>query len=226
MLLRFSGLTATAVSFAALLSLSGGKNQRSAAAGLLTLGVFVWLIAVFSEPGGELMNRWQRYDRAVAGGSDGCRTDCFGVSSAVVVAAVPAHLRAAWLRRASRWPIGDAQAPSIYYGGMVWPLAWAFFYARLAWHLLRVAADTELTAIRSARGRAAVAGCDDLAAELSLRVDTIAGDAEFMRCGVQYPRSRSGCRLLICNWWIVRSARFVCECRCPFLRSFCSAGPC
>ena len=56
-LLRFS-VTATAV-VAALLSLSGGKNQRSGAAVLLTLGVFVWLIAVFSET-------WKRVEEPLA----------------------------------------------------------------------------------------------------------------------------------------------------------------
>jgi uncharacterized membrane protein len=69
-----------------------------------------------------------------------------------------------------------AQLPSRHFGGVVWPLAWAYFYARLAWDermSLRVPTPTPihvgglwlLTAM--------------IAAEAALHLDAIAGDGWF-----------------------------------------------
>ena len=180
-LLRLS-VTATAV-VGSLLSLSGGKNQRTAAAGLLTLGVFVWLLAVFSET-------WRRIDEPLA-----------VLQIALLLLALTAGALTALAHRVQwSWPlqlswlyfaahlalaaasialaIDDAEPPSSHYGWIVWPLAWAFFYARLAWE------DRALLPIQSSlRSVLHVAGLWLLvamvAAELSLQVDMIAGDGWF-----------------------------------------------
>ena len=180
-LLRFS-VTATAV-VAALLSLSGGKNQRSAAAGLLTLGVFVWLIAVFSEA-------WRRVDEPLAV----IQIALLLVALTAAALTALAHrvrwswpLQLSWLYFAAHLAlaaacvalaIGDAQAPSIYYGWVVWPLAWAFFYARLAWdHRALLPIQNSLRSVLHVGGLWLLVAM--IAAELSLRVDMIAGDGWF-----------------------------------------------
>ena len=63
-LLRFA-VTVTAIT-AALLSLAGGTRQRTAAAALLALGVFVWLFALFAETWARIDDQWAAAQVALA----------------------------------------------------------------------------------------------------------------------------------------------------------------
>ena len=75
--------------------------------------------------------------------------------------------------------IDDAQMPSLYYGWIVWPLAWAFFYARLAWEHRASAADTDThcDSVLHVGGLWLLVAM--IAAEVALRIDMIAGDGWF-----------------------------------------------
>ena len=155
-LLRLA-VTVTAIS-AALLSLAGGAKQRTAAAALLALGVFVWLFALFAETWARIDSQWAAAQIALA-----------------IVALTAAML--IWLSHKLKWTwplklswvhfvahivfgtaaiaiaIDAAQMPSRHYGWIVWPLAWAFFYARLAWEERAPLRVPALDAIGAARGQ-------------------------------------------------------------------------
>jgi uncharacterized membrane protein len=178
-LLRLA-VVATAVT-GALLSLAGGAVRRTAAAVLLTAGVLVWLIAIFAETHARIDDRLAIAQLALL---------AIGLTSAMLT----------WLGKRLHWdwPLrlswayfvahlvlsatvivlaaSGAQLPSRHFGGVVWPLAWAYFYARLAWEermSLRVPTPTPihvgglwlLTAM--------------IAAEAALHLDAIAGDGWF-----------------------------------------------
>ena len=180
-LLRLA-VTATAIS-AALLSLAGGAKQRTAAAALLALGVFVWLFALFAETWARIDSQWAAAQIALA-----------------IVALTAAML--VWLAQKLKWAwplklswvhfvahivvataavviaIEAAQMPSRHYGWIVWPLAWIFFYARLAWE-----ERAQLRAPVQVQSALHVAGLwlltAMIAAEAALRIDTIARDGWF-----------------------------------------------
>ncbi len=180
-LLRLA-VTVTAIS-AALLSLAGGAKQRTAAAALLALGVFVWLFALFAETWARIDNQWAAAQIALA---------ILAVTAAMLI----------WLARKLEWTwplklswvhfvahivlataavtiaIDAAQMPSRHYGWIVWPLAWAFFYARLAWEErapLRV--PDAMNSVLHVGGLWLLTAM--VAAEAALRIDTIAGDGWF-----------------------------------------------
>ncbi|HVE88061.1 MAG TPA: DUF2339 domain-containing protein [Burkholderiaceae bacterium] len=180
-LLRLA-VTVTAVS-AALLSLAGGAKQRAAAAALLALGVFVWLFALFAETWARIDSQWAAAQIALA---------IVALTAAVLV----------WLAHRIKWgwplklswvhfvahivlataavviAIEAAQMPSRHYGWLVWPLAWMFFYVRLAWE-----ERAPVRAPASVQSALHVGGLWLLtamtAAEAALRIDTIAGDGWF-----------------------------------------------
>ena len=180
-LLRLA-VTVTAIG-AALLSLAGGAKQSTAAAALLALGVFVWLLALFAETWARIDSQWAAAQIALA-----------------IVALTAAML--VWLAHKLKWTwplklswvhfiahivlataavvivVEAAQMPSRHYGWILWPLAWAFFYARLAWE-----ERAALRAPDSVQSALHVGGLWLLtamvAAEAALRIDTVAGDGWF-----------------------------------------------
>ena len=209
-LLRLA-VTVTAIT-AAVLSLAGGAKQRTAAAALLALGVFVWLIALFAET-------WERIDSQWA-----------AAQVALVIVAVTAATLV-WLAQRLKWSwplklswayfiahiglaaavvmaaIDVAQMPSRHYGWIVWPLAWAFFYARLAWEervLLRVPGTVQSTLH--------VGGLWLLtamtAAEVALRIDTIAGVGWFHAAWGAVPAVALWLVVHYATRWPMRAAPF------------------
>jgi uncharacterized membrane protein len=209
-LLRLA-VTVTAIS-AALLSFSGGTKQRTVAAALLALGVFVWLLALFAETWARIDSQWAAAQIALA-----------------IVALTAALLM--WLAHKLRWTwplklswvhfvahivlgtaaisiaIDAAQMPSRYYGWIVWPLAWAVFYARLAWNeraplpvpalmqsALHVAGLWLLTAM--------------ITAEAALRIDTIAGDGWFHGLWGAVPAIALWLAVQYATRWPLRAAPF------------------
>jgi uncharacterized membrane protein len=180
-LLRLA-VTVTAIS-AALLSLAGGAKQRTAAAALLALGVFVWLFALFAETWARIDSQWAAAQIALA---------ILAVTAAMLIWL--AHrfqwtwpLKLSWVHfvghivlatAAVTIAIDAAQMPSRHYGWIVWPLAWAFFYARLAWDQrapLRV--PDAMNPVLHVGGLWLLTAM--VAAEAALRIDTIAGDGWF-----------------------------------------------
>ncbi len=180
-LLRFA-VTVTAIT-AALFSLAGGATQRTAAAALLALGVFVWLFALFAETWARIDDQWAAAQVALA---------IVGLTAALLV----------WLAQKLKWTwplklswgffvahivlaaavvvmaIDAAQMPSRHYGWIVWPLAWVLFYARLAWEervVLRTPPNVQSTL--HVGGLWLLTAM--IAAELALRIDTIAGAGWF-----------------------------------------------
>jgi uncharacterized membrane protein len=180
-LLRFA-VTVTAIT-AALFSLAGGVRQRTAAAALLALGVFVWLFALFAETWARIDDQWAAAQVALA---------IVGLTAALLV----------WLAHKLKWTwplqlswgflvahivlaaaavvmaIDAAQLPSRHYGWIVWPLAWVFFYVRLAWE-----ERASLRVPLSAQSTLHVSGLwlltAMITAEVALRIDTIAGAGWF-----------------------------------------------
>ena len=180
-LLRLA-VTVTAIS-AALLSLAGGAKQRAAAAALLALGVFVWLFALFAETWARIDSQWAAAQIALA---------IIAVTAAMLAGL--SHklkwgwpLKLSWVHFVAHIVLGTAavaiaieaaQMPSRHYGWIVWPLAWGFFYARLAWEQrapLRV--PTSMQAALHVGGLWLLTAM--IAAEAALRIDTIAGDGWF-----------------------------------------------
>jgi uncharacterized membrane protein len=180
-LLRFA-VTITAIT-AALLSLAGGAKQRTAAAALLALGVFVWLFALFAETWARIDDQWAAAQVGLA---------IVGLTAALLV----------WLAQKLKWTwplqlswgffvahivlataavvmaIQATQMPSRHYGWIVWPLAWIFFYMRLAWEeraSLRVPLNAQWTL--HVGGLWLLTAM--ITAELALRIDTIAGAGWF-----------------------------------------------
>ena len=180
-LLRLA-VTVTAIS-AALLSLGGGAKQRAAAAALLALGVFVWLFALFAETWARIDSQWAAAQIALA----------IVALTAALLVWLSHKLKWAWPLKLS-WvhfvahivlgtaavaiAIEAAQMPSRHYGWIVWPLAWAFFYARLVWEErapLRV--PSAMQSVLHVGGLWLLTAM--IAAEAALRIDTIAGDGWF-----------------------------------------------
>jgi len=178
-LLRLT-VTGTAIA-SALLSLSGGKNQRTAAASLLTLGVFVWLLALFAEA-------WKRIDEPLAVAQIGLLLVAL---TAAALSMLAQRVRWVWPLQLSRlyffahlafaaWIIAGAtvesELPSEYFGWVVWPLAWAIFYVRLSWD-----ARTSLPVSGPLQSVLHVGGLwlmtAMIASEAALRLDFIAGSA-------------------------------------------------
>ena len=161
----------------------GGAKQRTAAAALLALGVFVWLFALFAETWARIDSQWAAAQIALA---------IVAVTAAMLVWL--SHklkwgwpLKLSWVHFVAHIVVGTAavaiaieaaQMPSRHYGWIVWPLAWGFFYARLAWEQrapLRV--PTSMQAALHVGGLWLLTAM--IAAEAALRIDTIAGDGWF-----------------------------------------------
>ena len=209
-LLRLA-VTVTAIT-AAVLSLAGGAKRRTAAAALLALGVFVWLIALFAETWARIDSQWAAAQVAL-----------------VIVAVTAATL--VWLAQRLKWgwplklswvyfiahivlaaavvvsAIDVAQMPSRHYGWIVWPLAWASFYARLAWEervLLRVPASVQSTL--HVGGLWLLTAM--IAAEVALRIDTIAGVGWFHAAWGAVPAVALWLVVHYATRWPMRAAPF------------------
>ena len=209
-LLRLA-VTVTAIT-AAVLSLAGGALQRTAAAALLGLGVFVWLIALFAETWARIDSQWAAAQIAL-----------------VIVAVTAATL--VWLAQRLKWSwplklswayfiahivlaaavvtsaIDVAQMPSRHYGWIVWPLAWSFFYARLAWEervLLRVPGNVQSTL--HVGGLWLLTAM--IAAEAALRIDTIAGVGWFHAAWGAVPAVALWLVVHYATRWPMRAAPF------------------
>ncbi|MEP6609604.1 MAG: DUF2339 domain-containing protein [Burkholderiaceae bacterium] len=180
-LLRLT-VAGTAV-IAALLSLSGGKNQRNAAAGLLALGVFVWLVALLAET-------WKRVDEPLAVTQIGLLVVTLTAATLIGLAQRVRWtwpLQLSWLQFAVHllfaaaivlWAIIDAELPSAFFGWIAWPVAWGFFYLRLAYNdRTLLPAPPSLLSVLHVGGLWLLIGM--VAAEVSLRVDMIAADGWF-----------------------------------------------
>jgi uncharacterized membrane protein len=90
-----------------------------------------------------------------------------------------------------------ALMPSRHYGWIVWPLAWGFFYARLAWEkraALGVPPDAQSTL--HVGGLWLLTAM--IAAEIALRIDTIAGAGWFHGIWGAVPA--------LALWWVVQYA--------------------
>ncbi len=180
-LLRLA-VTVTAIT-AALLSLAGGAMQRTVAAALLAFGVLVWLSALLAEI-------WSRIDSPFAAAQVALMIVAVTAAALVWLA----HrlkwgwpLQLSWVYFVAHvvlaatvvvWALEAAQMPSRYYGWIVWPLAWAFFYARLDWDeraLWRMPGNVQATLHVSGLWLLTAM----IAAEMALRIDTIAGDGWF-----------------------------------------------
>jgi uncharacterized membrane protein len=176
-------LAVTAVA-AALLSLRGGHAlQRGAAAGLLTLGVLAWLVALLAET-------IARVDAAIAVAQ--LALVLVGVT-ALALSLLGRHLKWSWPQQLAQAlfaahlvlaayvvfaAVFGALRPSAHFGWAVWPAAWGLFYLLL--HRAEHGGP---------RLQAPVAGAVHVAAlwllvlmfaaELALRVDAVAGGGWF-----------------------------------------------
>lgn len=165
----------------ALLSLVRAGVRRDVAAGLLTLGVLTWLVALYSETLTRLDDR-------------------LAVAQVTLLIVVATCFVLTWLGQRLRWswPLFMSCAqfavhlvvaaaalliaaesgtmPSRHLGWFAWPLAWAAYALRLRWD--------ERLAVRIARPGAVHVGglwllTAMITAEAALRVDAIAGDGWF-----------------------------------------------
>lgn len=173
---------AVAAVAAALLSMRSGDTVRRTAAGaLLTVGVLAWLLALIAEAA-------TRFDSDLAIAQLALALIAI---TALALGELGARMRWQWPQQLARGFIAaqlviaafvvtsavwEARLPSSAFGWVVWPLAWALFYLRLARDPLddlagnlrdwvHVGALWLLTAM--------------LAAELALRLDAIGGDGWF-----------------------------------------------
>jgi uncharacterized membrane protein len=173
-------VAATALT-AALLSLGYDQRRRVAAAGLLTVGVLTWLIAVLAETAARIDSRLAVAQLALA----------VIIATALALTWLGQRLRWDWPLRLS-WlqfaahavlaatvialALGAAVLPSRHYGALLWPVAWAAYYARLAWEA-RLNERMPAPAVVHVAGVWLLAAM--LAAEIALRLDAIAGDGWF-----------------------------------------------
>lgn len=176
-------LAVTAVA-AALLSLRGGHAlQRGAAAGLLTLGVLAWLVALLAET-------IARVDAAIAVAQ--LALVLVGVT-ALALSLFGRHLKWSWPQQLAQAlfaahlvlaayvvfaAVFGALRPSAHFGWAVWPVAWGLFYL-----LLHRAEHGGPRLQAPVDGAVHVAALWLLvlmfAAELALRVDAVAGGGWF-----------------------------------------------
>jgi uncharacterized membrane protein len=208
-LLRLA-VTVTAIS-AALLSLSGGARQRTAAAALLALGVFVWLFALFAETWARIDSHWAAAQIALA----------IIVLTAVMLVWLAHRLKWTWPLQLS-WvhfvahivlgtaaisiAIDAAQIPSRYYGWIVWPLSWAFFYLRLAEERTTMRVPAAMQTVLHVTGLWLLTAM--VAAEAALRIDTIAGDGWFHALWGAVPATALWLVVQYATRWPMRAAPF------------------
>lgn len=172
-------VAATAVA-AALLSLrAASQMQRIGAAALLTLGVIVWLLSLLAEVSARVDAQLAVAQVALL--LIGVTAAALGWMGARVTWDWPQRFAYAFFAAQlvfAAYVIGTAVwgpvAPSRYYGGLVWPLAWILFY-------FQIGAARALPA--NVRGAVHVAALwlltTMIAAELALQVDRFAGDGWF-----------------------------------------------
>ncbi len=207
----------------ALLCFAGGAVRRMAAAVLLTAGALVWLIAILAETHARLDDR-------------------LAVAQLVLLAVALTSAMLTWLGRRLKWdwPLklswayfvahlvlagtvvvlatSGAQLPSRHFGGIVWPLAWACYYARLAWEerlSLRVPVPT-LVHVGGVWLLTAM-----IAAEAALRLDAITGDGWFFAAWGAVPAVALWLVTQFALRWPMRSAPYAyAEVAAPGLAAF------